>query len=52
LPGTQSDPFGLFGIAKLTLIVEDGAQHRRVAAVLTFLRNQDLRGSPEARTLT
>ena len=35
--------------AKLTLSAEDGAQHRRVAAVLTFLRNQDLRGSPEAR---
>jgi len=34
--------------AKLTLSAEDGAQHRRVAAVLTFLRNQDLRGSPEA----
>jgi DNA-binding NarL/FixJ family response regulator len=32
--------------AKLTLSSEDGAQHRRVAAVLTFLRNQDLRGSP------
>ena len=32
--------------AKLTLSAEDGAQHRRVAAVLTFLRNQDLRGSP------
>ena len=29
--------------AKLTLSAEDGAQHRRVAAVLTFLRNQDLR---------
>jgi DNA-binding NarL/FixJ family response regulator len=35
--------------AKLTLSAEDGAQHRRVAAVLTFLRNQDLQGSPEAR---
>ena len=35
--------------AKLTLSAEDGAQHRRVAAVLTFLRNQDLRGSPEGR---
>jgi DNA-binding NarL/FixJ family response regulator len=35
--------------AKLTLSAEDGAQHRRVAAVLTFLRNQDLRGSPEPR---
>jgi DNA-binding NarL/FixJ family response regulator len=33
--------------AKLTLSAEDGAQHRRVAAVLTFLRNQDLRESPE-----
>jgi DNA-binding NarL/FixJ family response regulator len=33
--------------AKLTLSAEDGAQHRRVAAVLTFLRNQDLRGSSE-----
>jgi DNA-binding NarL/FixJ family response regulator len=32
--------------AKLMLSSEDGAQHRRVAAVLTFLRNQDLRGSP------
>jgi DNA-binding NarL/FixJ family response regulator len=29
--------------AKLMLSSEDGAQHRRVAAVLTFLRNQDLR---------
>jgi DNA-binding NarL/FixJ family response regulator len=28
--------------AKLMLSSEDGAQHRRVAAVLTFLRNQDL----------
>ena len=37
----------IFG--KLTLSSEDGAQHRRVAAVLTFLRNQDLRGSPEER---
>jgi DNA-binding NarL/FixJ family response regulator len=35
--------------AKLTLSAEDGAQHRRVAAVLTFLRNQDLRGSPEVQ---
>jgi DNA-binding NarL/FixJ family response regulator len=35
--------------AKLTLSAEDGAQHRRVAAVLTFLRNQDLGGSPEER---
>jgi DNA-binding NarL/FixJ family response regulator len=33
--------------AKLTLSAEDGAQHRRVAAVLTFLRNQDLRGSQD-----
>jgi DNA-binding NarL/FixJ family response regulator len=32
--------------AKLMLSSEDGAQHRRVAAVLTFLRNEDLRGSP------
>jgi len=32
--------------AKLMLSSEEGAQHRRVAAVLTFLRNQDLRGSP------
>jgi DNA-binding NarL/FixJ family response regulator len=31
--------------AKLMLSAEDGAQHRRVAAVLTFLRNQDLGGS-------
>ena len=35
--------------AKLMLSSEDGAQHRRVAAVLTFLRNQDLRGSPNSR---
>ena len=34
--------------AKLTLSAEDGAQHRRVAAVLTFLRNQDLGASPGA----
>lgn len=34
--------------AKLMLSSEDGAQHRRVAAVLTFLRNQDLRASLEA----
>ena len=34
----------IFG--KLMLSSEDGAQHRRVAAVLTFLHNQDLRGSP------
>lgn len=33
--------------SKLTLSAEDGAQHRRVAAVLAFLRNQDLRGSSE-----
>jgi DNA-binding NarL/FixJ family response regulator len=32
--------------AKLMLSSDDGAQHRRVAAVLTFVRNQDLRGSP------
>ena len=31
--------------AKLALSAEDGAHHRRVAAVLTFLRNQDLRES-------
>jgi DNA-binding NarL/FixJ family response regulator len=31
--------------AKLMLSSEDGAQHRRVAAVLTFLRNRDLQGS-------
>jgi DNA-binding NarL/FixJ family response regulator len=35
--------------AKLMLSSEDGAQHRRVAAVLTFLRNQDLRGSAEVQ---
>jgi DNA-binding NarL/FixJ family response regulator len=35
--------------AKLMLSSEDGAQHRRVAAVLTFLRNHDLRGSAEAQ---
>jgi DNA-binding NarL/FixJ family response regulator len=35
--------------AKLMLSAEDGAQHRRVAAVLTLLRNQDLRGSPDSR---
>jgi DNA-binding NarL/FixJ family response regulator len=29
--------------AKLMLSPEDGAQHRRVTAVLTFLRNRDLR---------
>jgi DNA-binding NarL/FixJ family response regulator len=28
--------------SKLTLSADDGAQHRRVAAVLTLLRNQDL----------
>ena len=33
--------------AKLTLSAEDGAQHRRVAAVLTFLRNRDFQGSPD-----
>ena len=33
--------------AKLMLSPQDGAQHRRVSAVLTFLRNQDLRGPPE-----
>jgi DNA-binding NarL/FixJ family response regulator len=32
--------------AKLMLSSDDGAHHRRVAAVLAFLRNQDLRGSP------
>src|SRR4029453_15035399 len=31
--------------AKLMLTSEDGAQHRPVAAVLTFLRDQDLRGT-------
>lgn len=31
--------------SKLLLSAEDGAQNRRVAAVLTLLRNQDLRGS-------
>lgn len=34
--------------AKLTLSPSDGDQHRRVAAVLTFLRNQDLDTAPEA----
>lgn len=34
--------------AKLTLRPEDGEQHRRVAAVLTFLRNQDIGGNGEA----
>ncbi len=33
--------------AKLMLSSEDGAQHRRVSAVLAFLRNQDFRGSSE-----
>jgi len=33
--------------AKLTLSAEDGAQHRRVAAVLTFLRSRDLQGPPD-----
>jgi DNA-binding NarL/FixJ family response regulator len=33
--------------AKLTLSAEDGAQHRRVAAVLTFLRSRDLPRSPD-----
>jgi hypothetical protein len=28
--------------AKLTLRPEDGEYHRRVAAVLTFLRNRDI----------
>ena len=37
----------IFG--KLMLGAEDGAQHRRVAAVLTLLRNQDLRSSAEPR---
>ena len=36
--------------AKLALSAEDGAQHRRVAAVLTFLRNQDLRGASDTAT--
>jgi DNA-binding NarL/FixJ family response regulator len=36
--------------SKLALSAEDGAQHRRVAAVLTFLRNQDVRWSPDAHT--
>lgn len=34
--------------AKLTLRPEDGEQHRRVAAVLTFLRNQDIGSNGEA----
>ena len=33
--------------AKLALSPEDGAQHRRVAAVLTFLRNQSLTAPDE-----
>lgn len=33
--------------AKLTLRPEDGEQHRRVAAVLTFLRNQEIGRSDE-----
>lgn len=33
--------------SKLTLRPEDGEQHRRVAAVLTFLRNQDISESAE-----
>lgn len=33
--------------AKLTLRPEDGEQHRRVAAVLTFLRNQEIGRSGE-----
>jgi DNA-binding NarL/FixJ family response regulator len=36
--------------AKLALSAEDGAHHRRVAAVLTFLRNQDLRESRDTAT--
>ena len=36
--------------SKLQLSAGDGAQHRRVAAVLTFLRNQELQGSPGAAT--
>jgi len=35
--------------AKLMLSAEDGAHHRRVAAVLAFLHDQDLRGSPDGR---
>jgi DNA-binding NarL/FixJ family response regulator len=31
--------------AKLALSADDGEHHRRVAAVLTFLRNQDLRSA-------
>lgn len=34
--------------AKLALSPDDGEHHRRVAAVLTFLRNQDLGGSAQA----
>jgi DNA-binding NarL/FixJ family response regulator len=36
--------------AKLTLSAEDGAQHRRVAAVLAFLRSQHFHRSPDAGT--
>jgi DNA-binding NarL/FixJ family response regulator len=36
--------------AKLALSAEDGEQHRRVAAVLTFLRNQDLRESRQVQS--
>lgn len=35
--------------AKLTLRREDGEQHRRVAAVLTFLRNHDIGTTDEVR---
>jgi DNA-binding NarL/FixJ family response regulator len=35
----------IFG--KLTLRAEDGAHHRRVAAVLTFLRNRDFPATPD-----
>lgn len=35
--------------AKLTLRPEDGEQHRRVAAVLTFLRNRDIGTTNEVR---
>lgn len=35
--------------AKLTLRPEDGEQHRRVAAVLTFLRNQDISSADRVR---
>lgn len=37
--------------AKLTLSPADGEHHRRVAAVLTFLRNQDLTSHTEPETL-